>query len=328
MIFTLEFSIALLACLIAISAFFSSAETAFLSMNRVKVKRLFDSGVPGSKELHRLKEKPQKTLVTILIANDLAQFAASSVVASIALDLLPGEIGIAISTGVITFLVLVFADITPKSFALKYSELIALRSAPLLLFLSWFLRPVILMLEIISGFFIRAGGVREAEQKLTEEEVKVAVAISAEEGAILAEERDMIHKIFLLNDITVKQVMAPRDRIIAFKKGKLVKDIGQGLLKEHQRFPVYGKSLDDILGVFYARDYLGSALRTGGNIGVDRLMRPPVFIHAGRKLDYLLKIFKSMHTNIAIVVDNHNLTLGVVTIEDVIAEIVGDIIVK
>src|SRR3989344_621832 len=109
--------IVLLAVFIGISAFFSASETAFISMNRVKVKRLLDSKVRGSIELHRLREKPQKTLVTILISNDLAQFAASSVVASIALDLMPGELGIAISTGVITFLVLVFADITPKSIA-------------------------------------------------------------------------------------------------------------------------------------------------------------------------------------------------------------------
>ncbi len=325
MVLEIGLKIIVLACLIFASAFFSSSETAFISMNRVKIKRLVDAGVPGAAQLHRLKEKAQKTLVTILIANDLFQFAAGSVTASITFDLLPGELGIAVSTGAITFLILVFSDITPKTLALKYAEPIALRSAPILHLLLVILAPVIFVLESISLLLLRSIGAVEGDQKLTEEEVKIAAVISAEEGAILAEERDMIHKIFLLNDITVRQVMTPRENVIAFAKGTFVKEIGSELLKEHQRFPVYGKSIDDIVGVFYARDYLGKAMGTGGKVRVESIMRHPIFVHSEKKLDYLLKIFKSRHSNIAIVVNSSGLTIGVVTVEDVVAEIVGEI---
>src|SRR3989344_523719 len=291
MVLEIGVKIIVLAFLIAASAFFSSSETAFISMNRIKVKRLLDAGVPGAKVLHSLKEKPQKTLVAILIANDLFQFAAGSMTASITFDLLPGEIGIAVSTGVITFLILVFSDVTPKSLALRYAEPIALHSAPILQFLSIVLIPVIFVLSSISVMLIRGFGAPEPDQKVTEEELKGAAVISAEDGAILAEERDMIHKIFLLNDITVGQVMTPREEIIAFRSGMLVKDIGAGLLKEHQRFPVYSRNLDDVIGVFYARDYLGKSMGSAGNVHVDSLMRAPVFVHAERKLDHLLKLF-------------------------------------
>ncbi|HLC93141.1 MAG TPA: hemolysin family protein [archaeon] len=326
MFFTaLQIDFLILIGLVALSAFFSSAETAFISMNRIKVKRLIDMNVTGARLLQELKSRPQKTLISILIANNLLNFSAASLAAAIALEIFPEGYGIAISTGLITFIILIFSEITPKSFALKHAPFIALRSAPVLLFLSWALSPLIILLEKISGFFIRLTGSSLDEQKLTEEEVKAAVTMSAEEGSILAEEKEMIHRIFLLNDITVKQVMAPRESLNAISSGTLVKDIDPKFLKAHPRFPVYRSNLDDIIGVFYVRDYLGKGMGSQGNIAVDQIMRRPLFVHESKKLDRLLADFRRKKTQLAIVVDSKGDTVGLVTIEDVMEEIVGEI---
>ncbi|MBI4210568.1 MAG: HlyC/CorC family transporter [Candidatus Diapherotrites archaeon] len=314
-----------LAALLLLSAFFASVETAFLSISRARMRKLADSKAPNAKLLLELKSRPHSTLVTILVANNLVNVTAASVATALALQFVPGNFGIAISAGIVTFTLLVFGEITPKSIALKHNAVIALRSAPILNFLRVALAPVVFILVQISGFLARLVVHESEEQKLTEEEIKALVSIGAEEGAILDEEKDMIHKVFQLNDIEVSQVMTPRNRIIALKSGLLVKDLEVGELKEHARFPVYRNGLDDIIGVFYVRDYLGVAGGSGGRVPVDSIMRSPLFVHGQRRINSVLRKMQEKKVQMAIVVDNKGKTTGLVTLEDVLAEIVGEI---
>lgn len=321
----IEADLLILIGLLILSGFFASAETAFVSLSRAKLRRLVDSNEPNAKLLFRLKSKPHPLLITILVANNLVNVTAASFATALALEFFPDNFGVAISAGLVTFFILVFGEITPKSIALKHNAWVALHSAPVLNLLRLALSPVVFLLGHISGLFVRLVGGERDEQKLTEEEIKALVSLGAEEGAIMNEEKEMIHRVFQLNDITVLQVMSPRNRIIAVKSGMLVRDLEVGELKEHSRFPVFGRSLDDIIGVFYVRDYLGAARGTGGMVTVDSIMRKALFVQGDRKINVLLRKLQEHRVQMAIVVDNAGKTIGIATIEDVIAQIVGEI---
>ncbi len=325
MIFSPTAELLLLAILLVLSGFFASSETAIISVSRARVKRLADLKVRNAKKLLEIKLNPQKILITILIANNLVNVTAASVAAAIALQFFQGDWGLAISAAVTTFLILIFGEITPKSVALKHNDRIALFAVPILSFLSVIFSPVIFVLGHITGFFANLLGGAGDEQRFTEEEVKAVVSMSAEEGSILREEKDMIHRIFLLNDIRAGDVMTPRSGVTAVRSGTLVADIDFNLLREHSRVPVYRKNLDDIVGVFYAGDYFAGGLESEGKLPVDKFMRKPLFVHAEKKVNKILADFQKAGTQLAIVVDDKGDTIGLVTVLDIVEEIIGEI---
>ena len=326
MAFSLEFNIVLMAFLVLLSGFFSSVELAVFSISRVKMRRLVKNNDRNAKLLSELKANPHKLLTTILIGNNLVNVAAASVATALALQAFPSEIGIAIATASITLVILVFGEITPKSLALKHNQFIALRSAPVLKFLSFAFYPLIFVLHKLTDFFISLLGSSPGEETLTEEELKGIVSIGEEEGAIRKEEKEMIHRIFKLNDLTVEDIMTPRSEISGVASGTKVNRVDRPILLEYSRIPVYKGDLDDVLGIFHVRDYLGSSLRNRENATVDKLMRKPPFVYASKKIDKLLNEFQRKKTHMAIVVDEYGGTIGLVTIEDILEEIVGEIV--
>ncbi len=313
-----------LAALILLSGFFASAETAFVSVSKLRLKRLVDQKKPNARLLLAMKSKPQKVLITILIVNNLVNTSAASLAAALAFHFFPQNIGIPIAAGATTFLILVFGDITPKSIALRHAEKTALNAAPALNFFSRVFSPAIVALEAITGFFVRLFGGEFDEQRITEEEVKLAASISAEEGAILKGEKEMIHRVFQLNDIGVSQVMTPREKIVAVQSGLRVSELDASVFREHSRLPVYRRSIDGIVGVFYAKDFLRNRRPGKMDVAVDALMRKPIFVHAGKKIDRVLKEFQEKKMQLAIVVGDKGDTIGLVTIEDIVNQVVGE----
>ncbi|MCR4368582.1 MAG: hemolysin family protein [archaeon] len=321
-----ETNIIILVILILFSAFFSAVELAFFSISRVKLRKLVSSNAKNAVLLAELKSDPQTLLNTILIGNNLVNVSAASLATALALQVYPGDVGIALATGVITVAVLIFGEITPKSLALKHNEFIALTASPLVKFFSVLFFPIIFILNHITGYFVKVLGGDKGVQILTEDEVKTVVSLGAEEGAIQKEEKEMIHRIFRLNDITVEDVMTTRSEIVAVESGTKVGKISKGILREHSRVPVYKDDLDDIVGVFHVRDYFGSTHRKKGDVLVDKLAREPIYVFANKKIDKLLKEFQRKKQHLAIVVDEYGGTVGLVTIEDILEEIVGEIV--
>lgn len=320
-----ELNVIILTVLIILSGFFSSVELAIFSIGKLKMRRLVSGKKDNAKLLSEMKQKPQELLTTILIGNNLVNVSAASLATAIALESFPGDTGIAVATGVITLLILIFGEITPKSLALKHNEFIALRSAPILKFLSILFKPLLFVLGKITGFFLAIFGGDTGDQNLTEDEVKMLISLGAEEGAIQKEEKEMIHRIFMLNDLIVENIMTPRSEIVAVESKTKINDISAKTLKEHSRIPVYKEDLDEILGIFHVRDFIAYKGKRKNDLIVDKIIRKPLYVYANKKIDKLLKEFQLKKTHMAMVVDEYGGTIGLVTIEDILEEIVGEI---
>ncbi|MCH7902621.1 HlyC/CorC family transporter, partial [archaeon] len=314
MVLSLEFNLVVLGVLILLSGFFSSVELAIFSISKIKMRRLVAENKRNAKLLSDMKQKPQKLLTTILIGNNFVNVAAASIATVLSLNLFPSDIGIAVATGTITMAILIFGEITPKSLALKHNEFIALTAAPILKFLSMVLFPLVFILGKITGGFVRLFGGEKGGDVLTEEEVKTVISLGAEEGAIQKEEKEMIHRIFKLNDLVVEDVMTPRSEIDAIESGTKIKNIDKKLILEHSRIPVYKDDLDEILGVFHVRDLI-SLKGTRSSTTVDKLMKPPQYVYANKKIDKLLREFQKNKNHLVIAVDEYGGTIGLVTIE-------------
>jgi len=328
MALSLELNLILLAILVILSGFFSSVELAVFSIGKLKMRRLVAANRPNSKTLLDLKATPQKLLTTILIGNNLVNISAASIATALSLQFFKSDVGvgIAIATGVITLGILIFGEITPKSLALKHNEFIALYSAPIIKVFSVIFSPLIFVLDKITTVFVSFFGADKMENILTEEEVKTVVSLGAEEGAIQKEEKEMIHRIFRFNDIMVEDVMTSRSEIAGVESGTKISQIDAAILREHSRIPVYKEDLDEILGIFHARDFLGSKIKNKSNSAVDNFLRPALFVYGNKKIDKLLKEFQRKKSHMAIVVDEYGGTIGLVTIEDLLEEIVGEIV--
>lgn len=328
MVFSLELNIVVLIVLILLSAFFSGVETALISLDRVTIKHLVKKKNKNAIIVQELKKQPHKLLTTLLIGNNLANIGASVFAAGVMLQIFPERYGTAIAaaTGLMTFLILVFGEITPKSLALKYAEPISLVVARPILWLSIALSPVVWTLGKITGVILAIFGGVAMEKGLTEEEVRSVVSIGAEEGAIRKEEKEMIHKIFRLNDIPVEDIMTHRTEIEAISSGTKLKDLESYLAGvPFSRLPVYKKSLDKIVGILYVKDALNNLAKGKKNLTVDRIVHKPYFAPTTKKIDKLLNEFQRKKTHIALVIGEYGSTLGLVTIEDILEEIVGEI---
>jgi len=323
---SIETSLVLLGAMLIISAFFSASETSFMSVSRIKLKKLAESRVKNAQTVLDLLANPHKLLTTILLGSNLANIAASALATDISLKIFPGELALAIVTGIMTFLILVFTDITPKSVALRHNYTIAFFAAPLLNFFELVFSPAIWFIGKITGWIINIFGGVPTTKSMTEEEIRSIVSIGAEEGAINKQELEWITRIFRLNDITVDQVMTSRTEIDALPSKTKLSSLGDFFSNvPYSRIPVYEGALDNIVGVFYVKDGLEYFSRQKRSATIDKIMRPAYFVPATKKIDKLLREFQRKRIHIAMVVDEYGVLQGIVTIEDIIEEIVGEI---
>ena len=321
--------IILIVC-IFLSAFFSATETAFTSLSRIKVSHMMEKKLPGAGLVKKLKEDPAKLLSTILIGNNIATISSSALATTLALRLTEtyawGGVGVAVSiaTGVMTFFLLVFGEITPKTLAIRHSEALALVTAWPIYIISWILTPVAWILALFSRpiIYLFGGRVTEAGPFVTEEEIKFLIAASAKEGVIERGEKEMISSIFEFGDTTVKEVMTPRPDIKAVEDGSSIVD-AISLINEtgHSRIPVYEGNIDNVVGIVYAKDLLN--FRSDDKLR--DFLRSAVFVPEAKRIDDLLHQMQAARTHIAIVVDEYGVTSGIVSMEDLVEEIVGEI---
>lgn len=313
-----------LAILLLLSAFFSSSETAFLSCRKIRIRHLKEEGNRKAELIEKMMEEPDKVIASIVTGNNIVNVAASAFATSLAITLF-GNQGIGIAIGLMTFLILVIGEITPKGFAVKNPEWLALTFARPLYVVTKILSPVATGLTGITKGVIRlTGGSLEHSPFLTEEEFKTLLAIVEEEGSLEQEERERIFKVFEFSDTIAKEVMTPRVDIVGLDKESSLKEARHTVVSTgFSRVPVYEENIDHIIGILYAKDLLQYS--ENNNHKLEDLLRSPYFIPETKKVDELLTEMQKSKIHLAIVVDEYGGTAGMVTIEDLLEEIVGEI---
>ena len=314
-----------LVILIGLSGFFSGLEVALVGIRKSKVVQLFNEGKKGSKALHKLKTNPSWMMSSVNLGNNLVNVGASALATSLAIRLF-GDDGLGIAVGVMTFLILVFGEITPKTYCNANSTKIALKYAPVLLAFSYVFYPVVKFFEIITKGVVKLTGSSNTPPPITEEEIKGVIDQGLEEKAIEKEEMELVHGALKFDDTVIRSVMTPRTKMFSLNsKMLLFEALPQINQRGHSRIPIYGDSSDDIVGVIHVRDVLKELERDNKMASLEQISRKAVFASQEKMVSALLKEMKGRKTHMAIVVDEHGGVEGLVTLEDLLEEIVGEI---
>ncbi len=320
-------SFILLAFLILLSGFFSSSETAITSFSRLRLRHLIEEEKEKNKWLTILHEEPERYLSTILVGNNLVNVAASVIATAIAFQYFK-RAPEAIATGLMTFTLLVFGEITPKTYATQNSEKLTMLVIKPIHWLSYIFYPVVRLLILIANLLIRLFGGKPTTLGpfLTEDEIKTLVSVGEEEGVLDEHEKEYIHHIFEFGDTVVKEVMVPRmDMETIPVEASLKEALNLVTSTGHSRIPVYQGSVDNIVGIIYAKDVLIHKSKGGVDVSLKELIRPPIYIPENKRVSELLTELQKKKVHLAIVVDEYGGTAGLVTIEDLLEEIVGEI---
>jgi CBS domain containing-hemolysin-like protein len=305
----------------------SAAETALTSVSRIKIRNQAEEGDLRARRILRMLENPQDFLSTILVVSNVSVIVASTVSTILAINLFV-QFGEIISTVVLSFIVLVFCEITPKTIAIQAPEAWAKRLARPVEGLSRVMHPVIVALTFITRGLVRVIGGRTVRRGpfVTEEELRLLVEVGEEEGVLEEEEREMIHNVFELADTSVREIMVPRIDMVTIEGDAGVEEAMDLIVQGGQsRIPVYDGSIDNIIGVLYAKDLLRIQRAHQQPDQVSELVRPAYFVPESKHLDDLLRELQQQHVHMAIVVDEYGSVSGLVTIEDLVEEIIGDI---
>ncbi|MEG1994024.1 MAG: hemolysin family protein, partial [Oscillospiraceae bacterium] len=314
----------LLCILIMLSAFFSAAETTFLSVNKIRLKNYADNGNKKAETALKIADNYDSTLSTILVGNNVVNIASASVATVLFTKLIGESYGAAVSTVVMTILVLVFGEVLPKSFAKANAEKISLVIAAPLYFCIVILKPIVVIFVKLTEFAKKLSKA-EAEPSVTEEELKYIIESIEEEGVLEQEESELVRSALEFDDITVKEILTPRVDIVAVEIDDSIDDAIE-VIKEngYSRMPVYEKSIDKVVGIIRARDILLAKL-SGRNLKIRDMIKDCLFIHKNMNISQLLNSFQEKNMHVAIVSDDYGGTMGLVTMEDVLEELVGDI---
>ncbi len=312
--------------LLAFSAFFSASETALMSISKIRVRHMVEEEVGKAKLVQRLIESPNKLLGAILVGNNVVNIGASALATSLAIQYF-GVAGVPLATAVMTILVLIFGEITPKSLAAQFSEKTSLSVIRPIALIVIILTPITNILMFFTNFIIKllGGNSKQFVPFITQEELMTIVNVSHEEGVLEGEEREMIHNVFEFGDTHTKDIMTIRADMFAVDM-EITYDELMNLYKEEQfsRIPVYGESYDHIEGVLYVKDLLffeGEKL----DFKITDFIRPAYYTYEFKKTADLFKEMRDNRIGMSIVLDEYGGTAGLVTIEDLVEEIVGDI---
>lgn len=306
--------------------FLSLSEASLLAVNKVTVRHLVEKKVKKAQILSTLLTRADHFLPTLLLLTLLADVAAGALTTSISLGHLP--FGAAIATGVLTMVLFVYAELIPKSFAINNSERVALFVCRPVNRVTTLLFPVVYVFIKIADLSNKVFGGKSIESTpfVTEEEIKTMVDVGGEEGSIEEEERDLIHSIFEFGDTVAREAMVPRIDMVTVEISSDIKDVLSLIAKEgHSRIPVFEKTIDNVVGIIYAKDILNQIAQKKENISIKKLMRPAHHISETQKLNDILKELQQKRQHMAIVVDEYGQTAGLITIEDLLEEIVGEI---
>lgn len=311
-----------------LSGFFSGSETAFFSLTKIQLKKIEKHKTVSSRRISRLLKNPRELLIIILLGNTIVNVAASSVAALIAIDLaenylssLQKSLILTAQIAIMTILLLIFGEITPKLLAYTSPEKVARISSFFLEIIKYLLFPLIKLLQFISNIFsIRKS--KEHPHKLTAEDFKNLIKSKAAQNSLEEKEKKIISSIFRFSSTTAREIMTPRVDIVAVEASEGLSAVKENIIKSgHSKIPVYKKNIDNLIGVIYAKDVILNPNKRS----LIALLRPLLFVAENTKIQNLLNRFKTQKIQLAIIVDEYGGTSGLVTLEDILEELVGEI---
>ena len=311
--------------LLCLSAFFSSSETALTTVNQIRMRTLADNGDKRAARVLRVTGNPGKMLSAILIGNNIVNLSASSISTSLAIHLF-GNTGAGIATGILTFLILIFGEVTPKTMATIKADSMSLTVAAPIGFLMKILTPVIFIINKLSLglMFLLHINIKDAQKKMTEEELRTIVDVSQENGVIEHEERDMIHNLFDFGDAEAKEIMVPRIDMTFVQADATYQEVLDIFRQDmFTRLPVYEDSTDNVIGIINMKDFL--LQNDTPEFSVRNLLREPYFTYEHKNTADLFLEMRKSSISLAIVLDEYGVTAGLITLEDLLEEIVGEI---
>ena len=312
--------VVVLIVLLVLSGFFSSAETALFSISKAKAIHLAKQKGPTNKLIKKMKDDPHRLLSTILIGNNIVNVGASAIATAITISLLESH-AVGIATGVMTFLILIFGEIFPKSIATRNNILIA----HLVIFPLYWLSVLFTPLIVFLNFIPKLTGKIHKKPQVTEAELMTFVEVVEEEGEIKEEERELIHNIFEFDDTSASEIMTPRADMFVIDVNEELK-LEQIVNSGFTRIPVIQKDIDHVVGILNTKDLLKHQATSDEAVDLRKIMREPYFVPEYKKLDNLLQQFKKRKQHLAIIVDEHGGISGLITLEDALEEIVGEIV--
>ena len=311
--------------LLCLSAFFSSSETALTTVNQIRMRTLADNGDKRAARVLRVTGNPGKMLSAILIGNNIVNLSASSISTSLAIHLF-GNTGAGIATGILTFLILIFGEVTPKTMATIKADSVSLTVAAPIGLLMKILTPVIFIINKLSLglMFLLHVNIKDAQKKMTEEELRTIVDVSQENGVIEHEERDMIHNLFDFGDAEAKEIMVPRIDMTFVQADATYQEVLDIFRQDmFTRLPVYEDSTDNVIGIINMKDFL--LQNDTPEFSVRNLLREPYFTYEHKNTADLFLEMRKSSISLAIVLDEYGVTAGLITLEDLLEEIVGEI---
>jgi CBS domain containing-hemolysin-like protein len=316
--------------LIGLSAFFSSSEIAMFSLAKHRVDNMVEEGVPGAAVVKELKDDPHRLLVTILVGNNLVNIAMTSIATGLLAILLDNQ-GLAViaSTFGITALVLLFGESAPKSYAVENTESWAIRIARPLKLSEYLLFPLIVIFDYLTRIINRVTGGRSAIETtyVTRDEIQNMIETGEREGVIEEDEREMLDRIFRFNNTIAKEVMTPRLDMTAVPKGATLDEaIETCVQSDHERVPVYDGNLDNVIGIVNIRDLVREKHYGEGTARLTDLVQPTLHVPESKNVDELLQEIQKERMQMVVVIDEFGTTEGLITMEDMVEEIVGDIL--
>jgi len=321
----LEYEIISLIVLIALSGFFSGLEVALVGTSRSKVRQMLNGKLPGATSLDKLKSNPSRMMASVNLGNNLVNVASTVLATDIALKMFESA-GLAIAIGVMTFLILIFGEITPKTYCNANAAKIALRYSRVLLAFSYAFYPIVWMFEKITKGIINLTGSTEEPPRLTEEEIKGVIEQGLQDKAIEKQESELVHGALNFDDIIIRSVMTPRTKMFTLNSKMLLFEALPMINKSgFSRIPIYGKNQDEIIGIVNVRDVLKCLEKEEKMISLQQISRKPIFVSQEKKVNDLLKEMQGRKSHMAIVLDEFGGVEGCVTLEDLVEEIVGEI---
>ena len=310
--------------LLSASAFFSSAETALMTSNKLKMRNLAENGDKRAAKVLKVTENTDKMLSAILIGNNIVNLTASSISTALTLKIFGSKL-VGIATGILTFLILVFGEITPKNVASKNAEKMALAYIGVISFLVTLLTPVIFIVNTVAKFVISIFNKNSDDNNaVTEEELRAMVEYSHEEGIIENEEKKMIVNVVDFGDTVAGDIMVPRVDMVMVDEKSSYEEILQVFREErYTRIPVYEETPDNVIGILNVKDFL--LIEDKENFIMKELLREPLYTYEYKKTSALMMDMRKTGANIVIVLDEYGITAGLITLEDMLEEIVGEI---
>lgn len=321
------FLLILLVMLLLFSAFFSASESAFLSFSRIRLRHLVHKGDKRAKFLQDLLKRPDRLLGTILVGNNFVNVGAAAIATYLAGWWLKAEQGLILVTVVMTVLILIFGEITPKTFSVRHPERVSFFVLPAIRAFALLLSPAVKAVTFFSNLLLGISKVGKSEffPSLSEEEIRSVIYTGLEEGALPKEKRRLLHNIFRMSETRVREVMIPRTMITALEVNASLAEVKEVIGRTgHSRLPVYEESLENIVGVVHTKDLIKS-WEEGAAFSLKKIMRKPYFVPESARIETLLVNMQKDRVHLALAVDEYGGLEGIVTMEDLLEEIVGEI---